>query len=211
MTNKTGPAGTGLRARKKTLTRSAIEETALRMFTEHGYDNVRLEDVCGQCLVSLRTFFRYFDSKEDLVFGHLRSRQALAAELFRSRPEGEPLIESVRSVMSETVADYLSEPQRELARLRLVAATPGLEAGMLAVYAGFERVIIDFARSRAASGPDERRVRLLAAASVAAFRIGLAIWVEQDGQVPGLPALIAENLQFLTRGWIADQPAADGA
>lgn len=201
------PAGAGLRARKKALTRSAIEETALRLFTEHGYDNVRLEDVCAQCLVSLRTFFRYFNSKEDLVFGHLRARQTLAAELFRCRPEREPLIESIRTVMSESIAEFVAAPQREIARLRLVGATPALEPGMLAVYADFERLIVDFARSRASSPPDDRGIRLLAAASVTAFRIGLAIWTEQDGEGIDLPELISENLQILTRGWPSGQPA----
>jgi AcrR family transcriptional regulator len=54
----------GLREQKKALTRATLEARALERFLAEGYEPVRLEDLCAECLVSTRTFFRYFTSKE---------------------------------------------------------------------------------------------------------------------------------------------------
>jgi TetR/AcrR family transcriptional regulator, regulator of mycofactocin system len=188
-----------LRERKKALTRGRLEETALRMFLEQGYDQVRLEDICADALVSMRTFFRYFGSKEDLVLGRLRAHLALAERLFDSRPADERLADSVRAVIDQVAEDYVREPERELTRLRLVTTTPALETGILNVFAGFERLVRDFAATRMTASRDARHARLLAAATVSAFRIGLEVWVDRNGK-PGLPRIVAENLSILASG-----------
>jgi AcrR family transcriptional regulator len=108
----------GLREQKKALTRATIESTALDRFLADGYEAVRLEDLCAECLVSTRTFFRYFTSKEDLVFGRLRSHLLLAEELLADRPAKEPVLMSLRAVIAAVAADYAAEPERELARRR---------------------------------------------------------------------------------------------
>ena len=74
----------GLREQKKALTRATLEATALERFLAEGYEPVRLEDLCAECLVSTRTFFRYFTSKEDLVLGRLRSHLDLATATLRA-------------------------------------------------------------------------------------------------------------------------------
>src|SRR5215475_1513662 len=84
----------GLREQKKALTRTTLETKALERFLAEGYEPVRLEDLCADCLVSTRTFFRYFTSKEDLVLGRLRSHLDLAAELFARQPTNVPLLAS---------------------------------------------------------------------------------------------------------------------
>ena len=138
----------GLREQKKALTRATLEATALERFLAEGYEPVRLEDLCAECLVSTRTFFRYFTSKEDLVLGRLRSHLDLATELFARQPASAPLLVSLRAVITETVADYAADPDRELARLRLVTTTPVLDAALGRVFAGFERLVRRFAAER---------------------------------------------------------------
>jgi AcrR family transcriptional regulator len=194
-----GSSGGGLRQQKKALTRATIEARALERFLSEGYESVRLEDLCAECLVSTRTFFRYFSSKEDLVLGRLRSHLDLAAELFARRPADEPLLESLRAVINETVADYAADPHRELARLRLVATTPVLEAGLGRVFAGFERLVRRFAAAHANTDEDARGPRLIAAAAVAAFHVGLESWVASDAS-SDLDGLIIGNLDELTAG-----------
>lgn len=187
----------GLRERKKALTRDTIEDAALRLFLDRGYDQVRLQDVCADALVSQRTFFRYFTSKEDLVLGRLHAHLALAGHLFAARPVGEPLPDSLRAVIGQVARDYVTEPERELTRLRLVMSTPVLKTGLLGVFAGFERLVGGFAAPRMKPQRDRRYARLTAAAAVSAFRIGLEIWIETDA-APDLPRLVSENLEFLT-------------
>lgn len=194
-----GTSITGLREQKKALTRATLEARALERFLAEGYEPVRLEDLCAECLVSTRTFFRYFTSKEDLVLGRLGSHLDLAAELFARRPTNEPVFDSVRAVIIETVADYSADPHRELARLRLVANTPVLEAGLGRVFAGFERLVREFVAAHANTNEDARGPRLVAAAAVAAFRLGLESWIATDAS-GNLADLIIANLDELTAG-----------
>jgi AcrR family transcriptional regulator len=189
----------GLREQKKALTRATIEARALERFRAEGYEPVRLEDLCAECLVSTRTFFRYFTSKEDLVLGRLRSHLDLASEFFARRPADEPLLASLRAVINEVVTDYSADPQRELARLRLVTTTPVLEAGLGRVFAGFERLVRRFVAAHTGSDEDARGPRLIAAAAVAAFRVGLESWVASDAR-SDLAGLIIANLDELTVG-----------
>jgi AcrR family transcriptional regulator len=188
-----------LRERKKTLTRDKIEDTALHLFLERGYDRVRIEDICADALVSQRTLFRYYTSKEDLVLGRLRAHLVQAKRLFDTRPADEPLPDSLRAVINQVAQDYVTEPEREIIRLRLVSTTPALEAGLLNVFAGFERLVRGFAAARLGIAPDARHARLLATAIVGAFRVGLEMWIDNQA-ASDLPDLIAENVATLTRG-----------
>jgi AcrR family transcriptional regulator len=189
----------GLREQKKALTRATLEATALERFLAEGYEPVRLEDLCAECLVSTRTFFRYFTSKEDLVLGRLRSHLDLATELFARQPASGPLLVSLRAVITETVADYAADPDRELARLRLVTTTPVLDAALGRVFAGFERLVHRFAAERTKREKDARAPRLVAAATVAAFRVGLEMWVASEAR-RDLADLIIGSLDELTAG-----------
>src|SRR5262245_27185281 len=70
-----------LRERKKRLVQTTIEETALRLFQEQGYEQTSIQDIADTVMMPTRTFFRYFASKEEVLFGPIH---ALMNESIRS-------------------------------------------------------------------------------------------------------------------------------
>src|ERR1700722_15498624 len=57
-----------LRARKKAKVREALVSASFRLFTQKGYTETTLEEICEQCDVTVQTLLRYFGSKDDLLF-----------------------------------------------------------------------------------------------------------------------------------------------
>ena len=59
----------GLRERKREEKRRDLMFAALRLFSEHGYDSVTVQQIADAANVSHRTFFRYFGTKAEACFG----------------------------------------------------------------------------------------------------------------------------------------------
>ncbi|WP_405784256.1 TetR/AcrR family transcriptional regulator [Streptomyces sp. NBC_00859] len=89
----------GLREQKKAATRLALQRAALRMFEENGYGRTTVRDIAAAANVTERTFFRYFPSKEHLVFSEITDLlPPLCAEI-RARPAGEPPLTAVLNAL----------------------------------------------------------------------------------------------------------------
>ena len=65
-----------LRERKKRLAQATIEETALRLFQQQGYEQTSIQDIANAVMMSSRTFFRYFASKEDVLLEPMHAIQS---------------------------------------------------------------------------------------------------------------------------------------
>ena len=80
-------------------TRVALRRAALARFQSQGVEATSAEQIAADAGVTLRTFYRHFPSKHDLLFADYDSglqwfRGALAA-----RPADEPIVESVRAAI----------------------------------------------------------------------------------------------------------------
>lgn len=77
-----------LREQRKRETSLALTDAARRLTSEKGFAGFTIEELCAEVGVSRRTFFNYFESKENAVFGFatIDSRQeALEAEFAERR------------------------------------------------------------------------------------------------------------------------------
>jgi len=89
----------GLRSRKKADTRRRIEEVALALFAEQGYEATTVEQISDHAEISHTTFFRYFPSKAEVVMSRENDRlPKLRAEIER-RPMSEDDLTAVRRAM----------------------------------------------------------------------------------------------------------------
>jgi AcrR family transcriptional regulator len=83
---------------------SEIETVALNLFADRGYDDVTTEDIARSCGMSVRTFFRYFGAKRDVVLAVPRRSMAVLCDLVEARPQGEPLLASWRAAAIESIS-----------------------------------------------------------------------------------------------------------
>src|SRR5205085_1866483 len=95
-----------------------LADTATELFAEQGFDHTTVEEIAEACDVSPRTFFRYFSSKEDVLFaaGDERLRQLLDA--IASRPSDESPLRSMREAALSLVPEYTSDRAQLIARKR---------------------------------------------------------------------------------------------
>ncbi|NNN34515.1 TetR family transcriptional regulator [Streptomyces sp. S3(2020)] len=80
----------GLRERKKRRMYETVSEIAIRLFLEKGFDAVPVAEIAAAAEISKPTLFRYFPTKEDLVFHRIADHQDEAACVVRAHP-GAPL------------------------------------------------------------------------------------------------------------------------
>src|SRR6476469_6246786 len=116
----------GLRERKRAATQETIERAAISLALEHGYDRVTVDMICEASMVSQRTFFNYFGSKEGVILGTeppMPSEEQF--DRFVNSPGPDVLDELVRAV---TAALLDREPDKALLQSRrlLISRTPEL-------------------------------------------------------------------------------------
>ena len=110
-------ADAGRRDRNKLRTRSHLNAAALRLFAIHGYEETSVDDIAAEAGVSVRTFFRYFASKEDVVFAQEMDLSGFLDRVARQPREASP-IAAIRQAYDEQPALTAQEikAQREFHR-----------------------------------------------------------------------------------------------
>jgi AcrR family transcriptional regulator len=201
-------SGTGsfdLRERKRTRTRLMIQAEALRIFDQKGYAQTTVDEIADRAAISPRTFFRYFPTKEDVVMWD--EYDPLVLELLDSRPNDEPVAETLRSVIRETLSGlYESDPERLLVRVRLASTVPELRARFIDEQThGVELLAPLLARKRG-SRVDDLSLQVIGSALLAAVSAALDRWQESDGKTD-LLGLLDQATDALVEGVRELQPS----
>src|SRR6266568_5097397 len=95
----------GIRERKKQRTRQALRQAALELFQERGFEATTIADITAAADVAPRTFFSYFQTKEDVVLDEGLQRFDQLQQTLRQRPHGEPLLAAFRRAALEVAAE----------------------------------------------------------------------------------------------------------
>src|SRR3569832_1012050 len=115
-----GPSG-------KAPMREVLIEAAFQLFMEHGFEQTTVDDIVARAGVGRRSFFRYFPSKEDVVFpDHERCLADMTAFLAESSDD-EP-VRRVCDAVRIVLRMYTENPTFSVQRYRLTKQVPGLRA-----------------------------------------------------------------------------------
>jgi mycofactocin system transcriptional regulator len=162
-------------------TRARIEVAALDLFTLQGFEQVTIDDVAAAAGISRRTFFRYFATKADAVWGDFPAHVARLRRLLGAADDREPVLNSICAAYVE-VNDYAEEALPLLRqRMRLILTEPALLAHSQLRYAEIDRVVAEHVAGRAGTGPTALVPRLVATTTRAAATTAFEVWLA-DGR-----------------------------
>jgi AcrR family transcriptional regulator len=171
-----------LRERKKRLAQTTIEEAALRLFQQQGYEQTSIQDIADVVMMSPRTFFRYFASKEEVLFGpmHTALSDGLRS-LQRVEPTASPHV-ALREIFGYLASLYQQQRASFLLRYQVATQTPSLASIYLYALMETEPAICDALCSHLESATNRHEVRFLVAIYMAAFRVVLEEWLENEAE-----------------------------
>ncbi|MBM0275513.1 TetR family transcriptional regulator [Micromonospora tarensis] len=182
----------GLREIHRLRTRQAIQEHAMRLFAERGFDTTTVADVAAAAEVSSMTVFRYFPTKEDLVLAD--DHDPIIVDHIRAQPTDQPMIQRIGTALLEsTSAQSPDERAMLLARLRIGLSVPALRSRMWDGQYQTQRYI---AEALADEGIDEFELWVAAGACISAATAAIVRWAERGG-TEDLAELMAVALRIV--------------
>jgi AcrR family transcriptional regulator len=196
----TSGSGGGLRERKKAKTREAIVEAAIDLFERHGYEATTVEDIAAAADVSPRTFFRYFESKLDVVFAPKTDDAHDVEALVAARPADERPIEAFRQVLRTELAAALCEDELRARQFRVVMRTPALRSF---AHEHFNEHRDEFAKvfaTRLGLTADSLAPQVMATAVSGVMWTVIDRWVDEDAPPQRLADLLDEAFDLLATG-----------
>lgn len=189
----------GRPGRPPVTTRGELEQVALELFTENGFDQTTVDDIAAAAGIGRRTFFRYFASKNDAVWGEFdKGLAALSARLKQEGPP-RPLLDELReAVLAFNQLDPADVPwHRE--RMTLILRVPALQAHSTLRYAAWRAVVAEFAASRLALPAGDLLPQLIAHCCLGAALTAYEQWLEHPGSE--LSPLIDQAMRALQGRW----------
>ena len=170
----------GLRERKKQKTRWAIQEHAVRLFTQQGFEATTVEQIAEAAEISPSTFFRYFKTKEDVV-SEDRYDDLIVAAIEAAPADLGPLA-VMRHALATSMSDIQpGENEQILTRMRLVLTVPALRARTMAGLLDSTDAMAPPMARRLGRAPDDFGVRAFVTGCMMAAAVAVFAWYEADG------------------------------
>jgi AcrR family transcriptional regulator len=193
------PLAERLREQRLETTTSEVERAAMLLFDQRGFANVTVEDIASEAGISVRTFYRYFAAKEDVLQVRLRRSARMLRAALDARPQDESPVHSLRVAFAEVVQ---LEDQANVGRwIRVISSTPSVLAGVIGgVQLITHGAIRDFFAARMDAPAGSMAPWIWAGAAGGAIQAAHIHWYLNGGD---LPSIVSEGLAVLEEGIVA--------
>lgn len=174
-------------SQRKVTSRAEIEAVALSMFAERGFDDTTVDDIAAAVGVGRRTFFRYYPSKNDVVWGEFDDLLKGMAGWLEAVDDDVPMDDAI----AEAVVRFNSLPLAAVAahreRMALILHVPALQAHSTLRYAEWRQVVAEFAARRLGEPASALRPQLVGHLSLATAVTAYEQWLaDPDADLPTL-------------------------
>jgi AcrR family transcriptional regulator len=175
------PPQPNLRDRHTAATRQRIIDAATRMFITRGYATTTVDEIAADADVSPRTFFRYFPTKEAVLFHDIDERLDQFQHLLVTRPAEEPPIVALVRSLCAMVEDLEATPDR-LRLLELIRAerVTTHESQRAAIAEDHQRIVLVTLADRSGISLDDVGLRAAVTIVLAAFDLAVMTWIDSS-------------------------------
>src|ERR1700691_6180494 len=158
--------------------RGRLQEAALALYSERGFDQTTAVQIAARAGVTERTFFRHFADKREVLFGGSALLQERIVAGVAGAPGADGPLDAVACGL-DAAAAMLGEFRRDLSRQRqaVIAANPELRERELAKLADYAAAVAKALRQR---GVVELQASLAAEAGMTVFRVATERWSSGD-------------------------------
>lgn len=166
-----------LREQKKAQARARTLDVAHKLFHEKGFEHTTLEEICAEASISKRTFFRYFQDKESLVYPNRDSRLEAFRMFLREYGDAENPFEVLRFATQVFSREYNHHIDKILSQQLLIQSSPALRAREAEIDRDWEtEIAAAFARRSAPGRTNELWAAVAAGAVMGVVRATMRQW-----------------------------------
>lgn len=177
-TTQTNAAVPSLQERKQALIRDTIWAAAIDLFAEKGFDETTVDDIAEAAGTSRRSFFRYFESKSDLMAHGIVSYGNSLTDAIQNCPPTYSATELLRHTML-TVARESASHSRTRKIMEIAAKYPAAREAQIARVAEVQdQVARAFAQRFKKGSKNQTTARVLAALTVSLLSVTYQTWFE---------------------------------
>ncbi|WP_285632439.1 TetR/AcrR family transcriptional regulator [Actinoallomurus iriomotensis] len=139
--------------RNRDAVRLRLQEAALDLYLERGYDKTTTGDIAAHAGVTERTFFRHFADKREVFFDGETELRDLLTDAVTAVPVGTRPLPTLRAAFHQVVPLIERNLPVTERRAPVIAATPALQERALAKSAALVATLTDALRARGVAEP----------------------------------------------------------
>jgi AcrR family transcriptional regulator len=173
--------------------RGRLEQAALELFAEQGFEGTTVEDIATRAGLTKRTFFRYFGDKREVLFAGGEEFQGLFVNALVSAPASATPMEAITVTLEAVSGWFRDRHERARQRQRIIVANAELQERELVKLASVAAVLAGALRER---GVEEPAASVTAETAIAVFRTSFERWVAEDAERE-LADVVRESLDTL--------------
>ena len=173
--------------------RGRLEEAALELYSERGFDQTTVAEIAQRAGLTERTFFRHFSDKREVLFGGESALDGIITGAVADAEDAVAPIDAVAAGLMAVGERFLGRADHSRKRQAVIAANPALQ----------ERELIKLSRLAASTanalrrrGVREPTASVVAETAIAVFKVSFEQWIG-SGEGRELSAVISDGIDAL--------------
>jgi mycofactocin system transcriptional regulator len=179
-TTETGAPVDAPRGRRPSTSRQDVARAALDLFGRQGFDETTVDEIATAVGVSRRTFFRYFESKAEVVWGEFDAELRRLEAALLMAGDADPMMDVLRRAVVATNLFEAGELAELRIRIGLISSVPTLVAHSAVRYADWCDVVASYVASRVGGTPADLFPQTVARAALGAAMAAFTCWARSD-------------------------------